>query len=252
MTRKPSSSKTKKSEFHSNDSQKQPIGSVELMSKTKIDVKCKTENQKKLVNAIKQNDVVICVGPAGSGKTYLSCAESLLLLKNNDSIKKIVIIKSVTPLKGEEIGWVKGGVNEKMEPFIYSFMSNFEKIVGKFILENLKNEGIIETLPIAYMRGINIDDAIIIVDELQNISTDNIKTILTRLGSNSKLIMLGDTSQVDMKNKKDSSLDYLINKISKKPQEGVDIVKFDENDIVRHKLTKYFISLFDEDKKSDI
>ena len=145
-----------------------------------INVKCKTENQKSLVNSIKENEVTICSGPAGTGKTFLACAEALKLIKRYAKYKKIVIVKSVTTLKNEEIGFLKGNLREKMEPFMFSFVHNFEKIVGQAITSRLRELKTIEEMPIAYMRGINLDRSIIIIDEAQNISQENMRTILTR------------------------------------------------------------------------
>ena len=216
-----------------------------FLDKIKIEVKCKSENQKKLIKSIKENDVTICSGPAGTGKSYLSCAETLSLLLNKETpFRKIVLVKSVTTLKDEEIGYLKGTLHEKLQPFMYSFIHNFEKIIGKGNVDKLQTMGLIEILPIAYMRGINIDNALIIVDEAQNISIDNCKTILTRLGNNSKMIFLGDMEQVDMKQKKESSLSVLLNKIKNNPNDNVGVVEFEDSDIVRHRLTSYFIELF--------
>ena len=131
----------------------------------KVNVKCKTENQKSLINSIKEKEITICSGPAGTGKTYLACAEALKLIKRYAKYKKIVIVKSVTTLKNEEIGFLKGGLREKMEPFMFSFVHNFEKLVGQAITSRLRELKTIEELPIAYMRGINLDRSIIIIDE---------------------------------------------------------------------------------------
>jgi len=215
-----------------------------LLSKIKIDIKHKNETQKKLTNSIKTNDVTICTGPAGCGKTYITCAQSLIELKHTKTIEKIVLVKSVTTLKSEEIGFLKGTLEEKMEPFMYSFMNNFEKIVGKELVENLKNEKVIEILPIAYMRGVNIDNAIIIVDEVQNISIDNIRTILTRLGENSKIILLGDLKQIDQKNRYDSALMFLTKYF--KNIDRVDVVEFSLDDVVRHPLIKQIEPIFEQ------
>ena len=220
----------------------------DIFSLIKFELKFKNKTQKDFHESIKKNDVTICIGSAGTGKTYLAVATAIKLLKDR-LFKKIVIIKSVTPLKSEEIGYLKGTMQEKMEPFIYSFINNFEKLIGKNNTLMLRESGYIETLPIAYLRGINIDDAIVIVDEVQNISHDNLKTILTRLGENSKIVLLGDTEQVDIKYKKDSSLLKLANKIKSKPNENVGLIEFNEEDIVRHPLTGYFINLFKEEKK---
>ena len=180
-SRKPTARKprtSKEPNIETNIENKTPF---DLLSLIKIDVKHKNENQKKLTTSIKNNDVTICVGSPGTGKTYLSCLQALSELKNNENIKKIVLVKSVTTLKSEEIGFLKGTMEDKMEPFMYSFVGNFEKIIGKELYTKLKDSNQIEILPIAYLRGVNIDNAIVIIDEVQNISIDNIRTILTRL-----------------------------------------------------------------------
>ena len=109
-----------------------------------VNVKCKTENQKLLVNSIKEKEITICSGPAGTGKTYLACAEALKLIKRYKKYKKIVIVKSVTTLKNEEIGFLKGGLREKLEPFMFSFIHNFEKMVGQAITSKLRELKVIE------------------------------------------------------------------------------------------------------------
>jgi phosphate starvation-inducible PhoH-like protein len=213
-----------------------------VLKKIKVDIKCKTQNQKILVNEIKGKEIVICSGLPGTGKTYLSCAVALELLKNEPKFRKIVIVKSVTTLKDEEIGFLKGTMKEKMEPFMYSFMHNFEKVIGKFHLEALRNAGMIEEMPIAYMRGINIDNSIVIIDESQNISIDNIRTIMTRLGENSKMIFLGDENQIDMKKKSESSLNFIISKF--KDFDEVGTVVLGEDDVVRNPLIKKIEKIF--------
>lgn len=244
MSRKTYVNKTKKTENCDIDF---TATTVNALSTLKLELKHKNEKQKKFTQAIKTNDVIICTGPSGSGKTYLSVGMAIKLLKE-EQYKKIVLIKSVTTLKTEEIGFIKGSIQDKMEPFMYSFINNFEKLIGKENTSNLRENGYIETLPIAYLRGINIDNSIILVDEVQNISHDNLKTILTRLGENSKIILLGDTEQVDIKYKKESSLIKLVEKIKKVPSESVSLTEFNEEDIVRHKLTSYFINLFKEEE----
>lgn len=215
-----------------------------ILDKLRIDIKCKTTNQKKLVKEIKDKEMVICSGLPGTGKTFLSCAVALDLIKNDGRYRKIVIVKSVTTLKDEEIGFLKGTMKEKMEPFMYSFMHNFEKVIGKYNVELLRNAGMIEEMPIAYMRGINIDNSIVIIDEAQNISIDNIRTIMTRLGENSKMIFLGDENQVDMKRKDQSSLNFIIGKFSDFDEVGT--VVLNEDDVVRNPLIKKIEQIFRE------
>jgi len=214
------------------------------LEQIKIEIKHKNDTQKKLTSSIKSNDITICTGPAGTGKTYISCLQALYDLKNDDDIKKIVLVKSVTTLKSEEIGFLKGTMEEKMEPFMYSFTGNFEKILGKELFAKLKAENFIEIMPIAYLRGVNIDNAIVIIDEAQNITIDNIRTILTRLGEKSKMVFLGDVKQIDSKNKYDSALKFLVERFNNIPKIGV--VEFFKSDIVRHPMIKIIEEVFDK------
>jgi len=206
-----------------------------------IRVKCKTENQKSLVNAIKEKEVIICSGPAGTGKTFLACAEALKLIKRFAKYRKIVIVKSVTTLKNEEIGFLKGNLREKMEPFMFSFVHNFEKLVGQAITSRLRELKTIEEMPIAYMRGINLDKSIIIVDEAQNISQENMRTIMTRLGRDSKMIFLGDERQQDSKGH--NGLTFLMNHFSNIDEIGC--VQFNKSDVIRNPLIAKIERVFD-------
>lgn len=210
-----------------------------------VHVKCKSPNQKELLRLIKSKDITICSGYPGSGKTYVTCAATLELLKQHPELyKKIVTIKSVTTLKDEEIGFLKGTLKEKMEPFMYSFTGNFEKIIGKTCLENLKVNGLIEELPLAYIRGVTIDNALIIVDETQNISIKNLRSIMTRIGENSKIIFLGDEEQIDMKDTKNSALKFAIDKFSVVDEVGT--LTLGEEDVVRNPLIKKIEQIFRE------
>jgi phosphate starvation-inducible PhoH-like protein len=246
VTTAPKSGVTKTTRAKKSVLPKEPTTTIkqDLLYQIKIDLKHKNETQKKLTQSIKNGDVTVCIGPAGTGKTYISCQQALLEIKNNDVIKKIVLVKSVTTLKTEEIGFLKGSMEEKMEPFMYSFIGNFEKIIGKQLYENLKTEKYIEILPIAYLRGVNIDNAIVIIDEVQNISIDNIRTILTRLGENSKMVFLGDIKQIDSKNKNNSALKFLVEHFNN--VDRINIVEFNKNDIVRHPLIKTIEDIFDK------
>ena len=211
-----------------------------------INVKCKTENQKALVNAIKEKEVIVCSGPAGSGKTYLACAEALKLIKKYAKYRKIIIVKSVTTLKNEEIGFLKGGLREKMEPFMFSFVHNFEKLVGQTITSRLRELKTIEEMPIAYMRGINLDRSIIIVDEAQNISQENMRTIMTRLGKDSKMIFLGDERQQDSKG--GNGLTFLMEHFA--DIEEIGCVQFNKSDVVRNPLIAKIERVFDSLQKN--
>lgn len=218
--------------------------SLNMLYQNKLDIKHKNETQKQLTNSIKKNYFTMCTGPAGTGKTYIACLQALNELKNNEDIKKIVLVKSVTTLKSEEIGFLKGTMEEKMEPFMYSFTGNFEKIIGERIFQKLKEDRYIQILPIAYLRGVNIDNAIVIIDEVQNITIDNIRTIMTRLGENSKMVFLGDIKQIDVKNKYDSALKFIMENFQY--VDGIGVVEFTKDDIIRHPLIKVVEDIFDK------
>lgn len=214
------------------------------LESVRINVKCKTENQKKLIKSIQNKEVTFCSGPAGTGKTFLSCAEALMTLKKDPKIKKIILVKSVTTLKEEELGFLKGSLSDKMEPVMYSFSGNFEKLLGTELFQTMKIEGLIEERPIAYVRGITIDNSIVIIDEIQNISIDNLRTLLTRIGENSKYILLGDEKQIDLKDKTKSSLKIAMDKFEKIEDFG--IVRLGSEDVVRHRLINIIEKVFDE------
>ena len=176
-----------------------------------LSVRAKNDKQKDLINSIRNNEITICAGPPGTGKTFVSVAYALTLLrKAGTNFKKIYLIKSVTTLKGEELGFLKGDLKDKIEPFMWSFMINMEKLIPSASINTLMEKDIIRPFPLAYMRGASLDNCIIIADEMQNISLDNSRTLLTRIGSNCKLIVLGDTNQIDMRNKEESSLQKLL------------------------------------------
>ena len=220
---------------------KQEVVTVSTIS---VNIKCKTENQKKLINSIKQKEITICSGLPGTGKTFLSCAQALKLIKGFAKYKRIVLIKSVTTLKNEEIGFLKGTLEEKMEPYIDSFMDNFRKLIGKSRTLKLRSLGIIEVLPIAFARGRSIDNSIIIIDEAQNISLDNIRTLMTRIGDNSKMIILGDVKQKDIRNKKDSSLEVVLDRF--KDVNGFGCVELrNPKDVVRNPIIKTIEEVFE-------
>lgn len=219
----------------------------DILSSIHIEIKCKSENQKKLLNSIKENDVTICIGPAGCGKTILSCAEALILLKTHrDIYSKIVLTKSITQLRNEDIGILPGDEKDKLKLYMASYMDSFNKLIGEYLTNKLIELGLIKFEALGTLRGRSFDNVILISDEFQNVNHDNAKTLLTRMSQNSKFIILGDTDQIDIKNKKDSSLEFIHKKINENPMDGVGAVELTNSDIVRHKLTSYFINLFNE------
>lgn len=213
---------------------------------TEIKIQAKNDSQTKLIQSIKNNDITICSGAAGSGKTYVAVGIALSLLRKSGSkIKKIYLTKSVTPLKGEEIGYLRGDIKEKFDPYMVSFYINMEKIIGEEALKSLIEQDIIRPYPLAFISGATIDDAVIIGDELQNVSLDNAHRLITRIGTNSKLILLGDTKQIDLRNKRESSLDTLLNIFENTIEIGT--IRMNDNDEnLRHPIISLIEKKLDE------
>ena len=211
----------------------------------KIDVKCLTQKQGDLKRAIKDKDVVISTGPAGTGRTYTSLLTALHVLKTEPKYKKLVLVKSLQTIPGESVGILPGTLWEKLEPYMYSFIGNLNKIFGGIpsIAKALIGQGIIEFLPIAYVRGVTIDDAIVIVDEAQNIDMHTFKTIITRMGRNCKMIFLGDVDQIDRKNEAESCLNRVAHLFSK--FEDAAYIKFTDDESVRNPLIPKLLRLMD-------
>lgn len=172
-----------------------------------IKVKCIGQKQKDLKKAIESKEIVISIGPAGTGKTYLSLQTALHLMKTEPAYRRLVLIKSLQTIKGEELGFLPGTLQEKMEPYMTSYTGNLDKILGgKNIHKALMSDGTICIEPLAYIRGNTLDNSIVIIDETQNIDMHTFKTIVTRIGKHSKMIFLGDIEQVDRKAIKESCL----------------------------------------------
>lgn len=195
----------------------------------------KNESQKQFLDLIDQKEIVICSGPAGVGKSMISILKALELLKspNNDFYQIILCTPAVEA--DEKLGFLKGTLEEKMEPYIYSSIYLFEKAIGKSRVENLLSRDYIKIIPLAFMRGINIDNAIVIAEEFQNATPRQVKTLLTRIGYNSKFIISGDLEQSDRyKDVKETGLYDALNRLT--DIDEISVFKFSENDIVRNKV----------------
>ena len=177
--------------------------------------------------------------------TFLACAEALKLIKTRPKYKKILLVKSVIQLPGEELGFLPGDLKDKLDPYMISFIDNFEKIIGESLTNKLRELGLIQIQPLAFVRGRSIDNTIIIVDEAQNISIQNMRTLMTRIGDNSKMVILGDVKQKDIKNPKNSSLEVVIDKF--KGIDGFGCVSLrNPDDIVRNPIIKIIEKVFEE------
>ena len=202
----------------------------------------KTINQKIYFDALNNSDIVLATGAAGAGKTYLAVAYALNLLKKN-KIKKIVITRPVVEA-GERLGFLPGDLKEKIDPYLRPIYDAIYDIIG---MENAKKyfeKETIEIAPLAYMRGRTLDNAYIILDEAQNTTKSQMKMFLTRLGFNSKMVITGDTTQIDLPNGSDSGLveaTKLLNGI-----DGISIVKFQKYDVMRHPLVSEIIKKYED------
>jgi phosphate starvation-inducible PhoH-like protein len=212
-----------------------------------IKVKCLNEKQKKLRRAIEDKDVVISTGPAGTGRTYMSLLTALHLLKTEPKYSRLVLIKSLQVIKGEDLGYLPGSVAEKMEPYMMSFTGNLDKILGHpSLTASLMEQGVIEIFPIAYVRGVTIDNAIVIIDEAQNIDMHTFKTIITRIGHSCKMVFLGDTEQIDRKVKTESCLTKVAELF--KDVDYADSVIFTDEESVRNPIIPKLLELLKDEE----
>lgn len=204
-------------------------------------VKCKTIGQKNYVKAIKENTVTVCIGPAGTGKTYLAIAMAVNALKNEE-ISRIVLTRPAVEA-GEHLGFLPGDLQSKVDPYLRPLYDALFEMLGEEKFNRCLERGIIEVAPLAYMRGRTLGDSWIILDESQNASLEQLLMVLTRLGEGSKIVVTGDITQVDLKDKA-SGLDTCAKILQ--GIEKIGIVKLNNRDVVRHKLVKDIIKAFEK------
>ena len=212
----------------------------------------KNENQKKLEKKIKNNKIIFIKGPAGCGKTFVSIKVALDILKNDEDVSKIILTKPIVEAGNENIGFLKGGLEDKIGPYMSSFYSNIEKLIGKPASEFLKARFYVLEKPISYMRGDTFDNCICILDEAQNLSKNGLKLFISRLGNNSKMIIMGDTDQVDIKiaNGQKSGLDDAFVRFEGIP--GVSFHEFGDDDIVRNPILIDIMKRYREDNLDNL
>jgi phosphate starvation-inducible protein PhoH and related proteins len=204
-------------------------------------IKAKTLNQLRMVQAIKTSDMVIGVGPAGTGKTYTAIALAVRALKNRE-VKRIILSRPAVEA-GENLGFLPGDLKEKIDPYLQPLYDALDDMIPNKRLQDLMEDGIIQIAPLAYMRGRTLDNAFVILDEAQNATFNQFKMFLTRMGLNTKYIINGDTTQIDLPKKSQSGLlqgMYILRNIPE-----IQVIHFDEKDIVRHPLVKKIVLAYD-------
>ncbi len=206
-------------------------------------IKARTENQEKYIAAIKENDIIVCAGPAGTGKTYVAVAVGLELLKLG-KIGKIIITRPVVEAGGEKLGFLPGDLQEKINPYLRPIYDAFNAILGVGQVQIMLDQEEIEIAPLAYMRGRTLENCFIILDEAQNATSEQIEMLLTRMGKYSKVVVNGDTTQVDLKNKNASGLGQLVRIIKELPK--VIFFEFTDQDVVRHSLVGELVKRYRE------
>jgi phosphate starvation-inducible PhoH-like protein len=210
---------------------------------TKKDViKARTNGQINYINLSRKNDICFAIGPAGTGKTYLAVAIAVSALKRG-LVKKIILARPAVEA-GESLGFLPGDFREKIDPYLRPLYDSLDDMIPSEKLKNYIEKRIIEIVPLAYMRGRTLNNAYVILDEAQNSTTMQMKMFLTRLGGNSKSIITGDITQIDLPHKQVSGLVQAKEILSK--VEGVAFVYFDKDDVVRHKLVKDIIDAYEK------
>ncbi|MCX6330609.1 MAG: PhoH family protein [Bacteroidia bacterium] len=207
-------------------------------------VRARTVNQLLLVSDYKINDLIIADGPAGTGKTYTSIALAVRALKERE-VKKIVLTRPAVEA-GERLGFLPGDMKEKLDPYLQPLYDALHDMLPFKKLETWLEDGTIQIAPLAFMRGRTLENAFVILDEAQNATISQMKMFLTRMGVNSKFIMTGDSTQIDLPKKSESGLLQAMQILS--GIEGVSIIKFDERDIVRHKLVKKIVKAYENEE----
>ena len=207
-------------------------------------IRARSANQQLMVNAIETNDMLFATGPAGSGKTYTAIALAVRALRNRE-VRRLVLSRPAVEA-GERLGFLPGDLKEKIDPYLQPLYDALNDMIPAKKLESLLEEGVIQIAPLAFMRGRTLDNAFVILDEAQNTTLPQMKMFLTRMGMNSKFIITGDITQIDLPRTQDSGLIQAARLL--RGIEGISFVELNDSDIVRHRLVKEIVRAFDRAK----
>ena len=221
------------------------LGDIVAITSRGKPIKCKTVGQKKYVDLMKKNIVTFGVGPAGTGKTYLAVAIAVNAYKAKQ-VEKIILTRPAVEA-GEKLGFLPGDLQEKVNPYLRPLYDALQEMLGMETYSKMMERGIIEIAPLAYMRGRTLTNAYVILDEAQNTTREQIKMFLTRLGENSKMVITGDLTQIDLPKGLTSGLKHAIRIL--KDIDDIGIIKLNEKDVVRHPLVQKIVKAYETEDK---
>lgn len=204
-------------------------------------IKSRSANQQKLIDAYEKDDMIFAVGPAGTGKTYLSIALAVKALKEKTA-KKIILSRPAVEA-GEKLGFLPGDMKEKIDPYLQPLYDALEDMIPAVKLQDMMEKHVIQIAPLAFMRGRTLSDAVVILDEAQNTTPAQIRMFLTRMGWNTKMIITGDMTQIDLPHGQRSGLKEALNIL--KDVDGISVISLEQGDIVRHKLVTKIVNAYD-------
>jgi phosphate starvation-inducible protein PhoH and related proteins len=210
-------------------------------------ITARTPNQKKLVDSFYHNDLLFAIGPAGSGKTYTAIALAVRALKNKET-RKIILSRPAVEA-GERLGFLPGDMKEKIDPYLQPLYDALKDMIPAVKLKEYTETEVIQIAPLAYMRGRTLNDAIVILDEAQNTTNNQLKMFLTRMGRNAKFIVTGDVTQIDLPSPRMSGLVQAMHIL--KDIDGIEKVMFNAKDIVRHKLVQKIVEAYEKQNKKE-
>ncbi len=205
----------------------------------------KTLNQKRYLQAIEKNDLTFSIGPAGTGKTYVAVLHAVRLLKNGH-IRKIILTRPAVEA-GENLGFLPGDLKEKIDPYLRPLYDALYEALGRKQTDDLIEKGVIEIAPLAYMRGRTLENAYVVLDEAQNTTKGQMKLFLTRLGFDSKMIVTGDLTQIDLPRNQESGLIHATTIL--KDVEGIEVIRFERVDVIRHPLIQKILERYDHESE---